>query len=57
MFSNDSNDARNNVTNETDGDHMNVEEKHTTAAIVPNKKKVPLAMRRLKDFNTSGPCW
>ena len=52
-----SNDARTNETNEADGDHKNVEEEHTTAVMVLIKKKVPLALRRLKDFNARGPTW
>ena len=57
MFSNDSNNARTNETNEDDGDHKNVEEEHTTAIMVPIKNKVPLALRRLKNFNVPGPNW
>ena len=57
MFSDDSNDARINETNEANGDHKNVEEEHTTAPMVPIKKKVPLTLCRLKDFNAPGPNW
>ena len=57
MFSDGLNDARNDKTNEADGDHKNVDEKHTTAPMVPIKKKVPLALRRSKDFNASSPDW
>ena len=55
MFSDDSNDARTDETNKADGDHNNIEEEHTTAPMVLIKKKVPLALRRLKDFNAPGP--
>ena len=57
MFSDYSNDARINETNEAGGDHKNVEKKHSTAPMLHIKKKVPLDMRRLKDFNASGPFW
>ena len=37
MFSDGSNDARTDETNEADGDHKNVEKKHITA-MIPIKK-------------------
>ena len=52
MFSDDS---RTDETNKADGDHNNIEDEHTTAPMVLIKKKVPLALRRLKDFNAPGP--
>ena len=57
MFSDDSNDAKTDETNEADGAHKNVEEEHTTAPMIPIKKKIPLALRRLKDYNASGSSW
>ena len=57
MFSDYSNDARTNETNEADGDHKNVEEEQTTDSMVPIKKKVPLTLRRFKDYNAPGPNW
>ena len=39
MFSNDSNGARTDETNEADEDHKNVEEDHTTAPMVTIEKK------------------
>ena len=42
MFSDDSNDAKTNKTNEDDGDHKNVEEEHTTAPMVSIKRKYHL---------------
>jgi len=56
MFSYHSSDVRIDETNEADGYHINVEGEHTTAPIVSIKKKVPVALRRLKDFNDPGPC-
>ena len=38
VFSDSSNDARTDKTNEADGDHKNVEEEHTTAPMVPIEK-------------------
>ena len=35
-------------------DHEAVEEEYIPATIVPTKNKVPLALRRLKDFNAPG---
>ena len=57
MFSDDSNNARTDETNEADWDHKNVEEQHITASMVPVKKKVPLALRRIKNFNAPGQNW
>ena len=57
MFLHDLNDARTDETDEADGDHNNVEEEHTTAVVVPIKNKVPLALRRLKDFNAPVSNW
>ena len=57
MFSDDSNNARTDETNEADWDHKNVEEEHITASMVPVKKKVPLALRRIKNFNAPGQNW
>ena len=54
IFSDDFNDARTNETNEADGDHKSVEKEHTTAPMIPVKKKVPLALCRLKDFDVPG---
>ena len=56
MFSDSSNDARTDKTNEADGDHKNVEEEHTTAPMVPIEKKVLLALHRLIEFNSPGIC-
>ena len=50
IFSDDSNDARTVETNEADEDH-------TTAPMVPIDKKIPLALRRLKDFNVPVTNW
>ena len=55
MFSYHSSDVKIDETNEADGYHINVEGEHTTAPIVSIKKKVPVALRRLKDFNAQGP--
>ena len=52
MFIDDSNDARSDEKNEADGDLNNVEKEHTTAPMVGMEKKKPLALHRLKDFNT-----
>ena len=57
MFLDDSNDFRNDETNEADGDHKNVVEEHTIAPMIHINKKLLLAVRRLKDFNAPGPCW
>ena len=57
MFSDGSNDARTDKTIEADEDHKNVEEEHTTASMVPIKKKVPFALSYLKNFNAPGPNW
>ena len=56
MFSYHSSNVRIDETNEVNGYHINVEGEHTTAPIVSIKKKVPVALRRLKDFNAPGPC-
>ena len=51
MFSDNSNEARTDETNEADGEHNNVKEEHTTAPMVRIENKVPLTLHRLKDFN------
>ena len=42
IFSDDTNDARSDEINKADVDHKNVEEKHTTAPMVPIKRKYQL---------------
>ena len=37
-----------------EADREEVEEEHIPAHIVPKTNKVPLALRRLKDFNAPG---
>ena len=50
----DSNSANTGETSEVEVDHEAVEEEYIPATIVPTKNKVPLALRRLKDFNAPG---
>ena len=50
----DSNCANTGKTSEVEADHEEVEEEYIPAPIVPTKNKVPLALRRLKDFNAPG---
>ena len=57
MSSEGSNDARTDETNEADGERKNVKEDHTTASMVLIEKKIPLALRRLKDFNAPVLNW
>ena len=47
----DSNGANTGKTSEVEADHEEVEEEYNPASVVPIKNKVPLALRRLKDFN------
>ena len=55
IFSDDSNDARTDEKNKADENHKHIEEKHTTAPMVPIKKNVPLALIRLIDCYSLGP--
>ena len=50
----DSNGANTGKTSEVEADHEEVEEEYNPASVVPIKNKVPLALRRLKDFNAPG---
>ena len=50
----DSNGANTGETSEVEADHEEVEEEYIPTLIVPIKNKVPLALRRLKDFNAPG---
>ena len=50
----DSNGANTGKISEVEADHEEVEEEYNPASVVPIKNKVPLALRRLKDFNAPG---
>ena len=50
----DSNSANTGETSEVEVDYEAIEEEYIPATIVPTKNKVPLALRRLKDFNAPG---
>ena len=50
-YSDNSNDARTDDTNEADGDYNNVEKEHITAHLVPIEKEVPLDLYKFKNFN------
>ena len=49
-----SNGANTGDTSEVEADHEEVEEEYIPAPKFPIKKKVPFALRRLKDFNATG---
>ena len=50
----DSNGANTGKTREVEANHEEVQEEYNPAPVVPIKDKVPLALRRLKDFNAPG---
>ena len=50
----DSNGANTGETSKVEAGHEEVEEEYIPAPIIPIKNKVPLALRRLKDFNAPG---